>query len=270
MVGGPEGTLGAGAPRPVSSPATEWSCVASSASVAGELRAGSSARRRASIVLPAPGDPTMQQVVTAGRGDLERPPGLRLPADLGEVDPAAGLGHAGSSAATSGGSHVPRRKPDRLGERRAQRPPAARRPARPRRRCAVGHHDDAGAASRAAAIAAESTPGVESTSPSERHLAEERRRRRARGAGTCAVAASDRDGDRAGRARGPPCGGWPGRGSPRLGAAATRGPRARRRGGCGRAPSCTVAPGSPVSDKRRQPSPTNASTATGVRRPRPP
>ena len=46
-------------------------------------------RRRASIVLPDPGGPVMQQVVMTCSGDLERPPGPRLPAHISQVGTGA-------------------------------------------------------------------------------------------------------------------------------------------------------------------------------------
>ena len=53
-------------------------------------------RRRASIVLPGAGRADQQQVVPARRRDLQRPPRLVLPANVGEVD--AGACHAGVAA----------------------------------------------------------------------------------------------------------------------------------------------------------------------------
>ena len=54
--------------------------------------------RLAIIVLPAPGGPTMQEVVAAGGGDLQRAPGEHLPAHLGEVRRVAGRAAAGANA----------------------------------------------------------------------------------------------------------------------------------------------------------------------------
>jgi hypothetical protein len=47
--------------------------------------------RRAIIVLPAPGASDEQQIVSTGAGDLERPPGRQLSADVGQIG-VAGAG----------------------------------------------------------------------------------------------------------------------------------------------------------------------------------
>ncbi len=85
--GAARGTARSRISPPDSSPATECSCVTSNASsrvIVGKIVAS----RRASIVLPAPGEPDHEQVVAAGRGDLQRPAGLCLPANLGQVHAA--------------------------------------------------------------------------------------------------------------------------------------------------------------------------------------
>ena len=116
-----EGPLGGERPLPI--PAALWTCVTSSAS--SKLGGGSiPGRRRASIVLPAPGGPDHQQVVAAGGGDLERPLGVVLAADVGQVGalgcrgrprlraparaPAASARAAGPRSAPATGCRAPR------------------------------------------------------------------------------------------------------------------------------------------------------------------
>ena len=70
-------------------PATEWIRVTSSD--AGSSSGGRSpGSRRASIVLPGARRAAEQEVVAAGRGDLERAAGPLLAVDVGEIGPGAG------------------------------------------------------------------------------------------------------------------------------------------------------------------------------------
>ena len=75
--------------------------------------------RSASIVLPTPGGPHEEEMVPAGRGELEGQPGLRLPDDVGEVL-AAGAARRWPRSRTGSGTS-------------GSRPPLARRSARRRR-----------------------------------------------------------------------------------------------------------------------------------------
>ena len=95
-------------PPGASTPATEWIRVTSSAasSSSGGRIPGS---RRASIVLPVPGGPAKQEVVSAGRGDLERAPGALLAAHVGRGRGPACRDEPRRSGSGSGGSHAPLR-----------------------------------------------------------------------------------------------------------------------------------------------------------------
>ena len=73
---------------PSISPATEATIDTSSSSGRRQRRQDRGSRA-ASIDLPAPGGPTMQQVVAAGGGDLERALGALLALDVLEVDERA-------------------------------------------------------------------------------------------------------------------------------------------------------------------------------------
>ena len=61
-------------------------------------------RRRASIVLPTPGGPTISRWCRAGRGDRQREAGVGEAADVGEVERLVGVGVRRRRAAGSGGS----------------------------------------------------------------------------------------------------------------------------------------------------------------------
>ena len=67
------------------SPATEWMEVDFERLVERRAAAGCRRRRRAIIVLPAPGRTDHQDVVAAGRRNFERPPRQRLAVHVGEV-----------------------------------------------------------------------------------------------------------------------------------------------------------------------------------------
>ena len=201
-----------------------------------------------------------EQVVTARRGDLERPPRLRLAAHLGEVDrrplrrPRSRSARRRRAPRSRGGTR-PRRRAWRapttrsdldLGRLDARSPRARRRRSSP---------------ARAAAIATERIPGVGSSSPlSDSSPANAKpttaRRGHLRGGGEHAHR------DREVEARAPPSAGSPARGSRRRDAAATRDPRSRPPAGSGRARRAPPRPGSPVKMSDGSPRPTYASTVT--------
>ena len=210
------------------------------------------ASRRASIVLPAPGRPDHQQVVAARRRDLEGAARLRLPADVGQVH-AVPPG-SGSAARRRRRRRLPRAAQVGRRPRRGSRRATTRRPADLRRlgRVARPGTTTPSNPAAAAAIATDSTPGVGEHLALQRELAERTPVALRRAAGTCAVAAATAIA--IGRSR-------PGPSLRRF--AGARFTTTRRSGhsspACSTAgrirsrPSCTVAPGRPVNDERREP-----------------
>ena len=167
-----------------------WIRVTSSASsgVSGGRIAG---RRRASIVLPVPGGPSQEQVVAAGRRDLERAtPARRARAtSAGRRPPRAAPGRPAAGVA---GGAASRRRPARsadLVQRPAPRRRRSRPPAPPRRRARAGTTRPSSRLARAPSATA-SAPRHGADLPAQRQLPEHGAARPARAAGTCPLAAS--------------------------------------------------------------------------------
>ena len=173
-------------PRSRKSPATEWSCVASSAS-SRESSGRIVARRRASIVLPAPGGPTIRRLCppAAATSSARRACACPRISDRSTLAAASVGGAAPGSIA--GGSHVPRRKPATSAN--VDAPTTRSDPI-----CAASSALAAGTTTpfspaRAAAIATDRMPGVGSSSPLSESSPANAYPTTA-GAGTCAVAVS--------------------------------------------------------------------------------
>ena len=239
----------------MSSPATECSCVASSASV--RVSGGRiDGRRRASIVLPAPGDPTSRRLCPPAAAISSARRAWCWPRTSARS--TAGGRHAGSEATTSGASQVPRRKPTACWSPGAG---TTRSPSTSAASAALPSGTTmTPAPSRAAAIAAESTPGVGTNSPRSDTSPKNTTPSSAR-TGTCAVAANTATAIAASS---------PGPSFRRL--AGARFTTTRRSGHS--SPACSTAgrmrsraswaaaPGSPVKVNDGRPLPTKASTAT--------
>ena len=213
-------------PRPVNSPATEWSWLASSASSrvgAGRIEG----RRRASIVLPAPGEPTISRLwppaaatSSARRACCWPRTSARSTPSTTSVGPASGV--------TAGGDQFPLRSPTTS---RSDGAPTTRSPST----CAASRAFASGTTtpSRPATCGRdghrEHARGRQELAL-ERQLARERPAARPRGPspGRSPPGAPRRSG---GRVPALPSEGCPARGSPRPGGAATRARRAPPRGG---------------------------------------
>ena len=171
--GAARGTAAGDEPRRCASPATLWTCVISSASskLGGGRMPG---RRRASIVLPAPGGPTISRLWPPAAAISSARLASLLAAHVGEVGPAGALAAARARrlrrlAASSGRAAGRRAAPsvgiahhlDPLDQRRlgARSPPARAGAGSPRAR---------------APSAAASAPRTGRSSPAQRELAAQR------------------------------------------------------------------------------------------------
>ena len=193
--------------------------------------AGSSLSRRASMVLPAPGEPTSSRLCPPAAAISRTRRACACPRTSARSTRSAGAVAAGVAAATSGGVQVPRRNPMTsstrstgttrtrptsrgLGGVRERARPACATPGRGR-----GDRDRQHAGRRRG-------PPPSARARPTNATPRERAGRHLRGRGQRPPRRS------AGRARPTPCAGSPGRGSPPPGAAATRRRRARSPAGC--------------------------------------
>ena len=149
-------------PRPARSPATECSWVASSASSRDRL-GRIVVMRRASIVLPAPGEPIMSTLCPPAAATSRARRAWVWPRTSRK---STSLGASSSSRRVVDRRRLPRspEEADHVGRASTPRRPAAGRPAPPRARSTAGTITPSRPA-RAAAIATESTPGVGISSP---------------------------------------------------------------------------------------------------------
>ncbi len=158
-------------PRSRRRPATEWSCVASSAS-SRESSGRIVARRRASIVLPAPGGPTINRLCPPAAATSSALRACACPRISDRSTPAAASVDGAAPGSIAGGSHVPRRKP-------ATSASVAAPTTRSDPICAASSALAAGTTTpcspaRAAAIATDRMPGRREQLSLERELARER------------------------------------------------------------------------------------------------
>jgi hypothetical protein len=147
-------------PRPASRPATECSCVASRAS--SRVRSGRIVGSlRASIVLPAPGEPTSRTLCPPAAATSSARRACVCPRTSARSTSA--VRSSGSSARTGGGCQRPRRNPTTSP---SEATPTTRSPSTWAASAAFATGTTTPASPwRAAAIATEIAPGVGSTSP---------------------------------------------------------------------------------------------------------